>query len=90
MTRLSLRISKELDNRVQECADRLKMKKHALAQAAVEAAVEAIEKNDYQLAMPIKFDVTHVVVEKNISSYPPHREETALVEEPKPKKKNAG
>lgn len=61
---MSLRLSPELAARLEKCAQNLKQKKHTLAQAAIEAAVEAIEQNDYQLVVPIRFDVTHVAVER--------------------------
>ena len=64
MVHLALRISPELDARVKTCADELRLKKHTLAQAAVEAAVDAIEQNGYSLVFPIKFEVTRVAVEK--------------------------
>jgi len=60
MVHLALRISAELNERVEKCAHELRQKKHSLAQAAVEAAVEAIERNEYQLVVPIKFDVASV------------------------------
>lgn len=65
MVHLALRISPELNARVEECAQALRLKKHTVAQAAVEAAVDAIEKNDYRLVFPIKFDVTQVAMEKS-------------------------
>ncbi len=95
MVHLALRISTELNARVEKCAHKLRLKKHALAQAAVEAAVEAIERNDYQLVVPIQFEVTHVAVEKtgsktsSSSIYPSRPDEGVLVED-KPKKKKTG
>lgn len=64
MAPLSLRISAELNTRLTECASKLRLKKHALAQMAVEAAVEAVEQNSYQLVVPIQFAVTQVAVPK--------------------------
>lgn len=58
---MSLRLSEELYDRLEECARRLKVKKHALAQDAIEAAVEAIEKHG-GLVIPIKFDVSQVPI----------------------------
>lgn len=57
---ISLRLSPELTRRLEEVAARTRQKKHALAQEAIEAAVDAIEKNDYRLVVPIEFSVTHV------------------------------
>jgi predicted DNA-binding protein len=56
----SLRLSPELTARLEECATQLRLKKHSLAQDAIEAAVEAIERNDYRLVVPVQFEVTHV------------------------------
>jgi ABC-type microcin C transport system permease subunit YejE len=41
------------------------MKKHTLAQEAIEAAIEA---NDYRIVLPIQFDVTHVAIKKTSAS----------------------
>lgn len=57
---LSLRLSPELHDRLEEAAERTKIKKYNLALLAIEAAVEAIERNNYRIVMPIEFDVTHV------------------------------
>ena len=38
------------------------MTKNALAQAAIEAAVEAIEANDYKLVLPLEFTPKHVAI----------------------------
>jgi hypothetical protein len=43
------------------------MKKHTLAQDAIEAAVEAIERNGYKLVIPIQFEVTQVPAAKKPS-----------------------
>jgi hypothetical protein len=67
---LSLRLSPELKNRLEETAEKLGLKPHALAQLAVQAAVEAIEQNQNMLVLPVRFaadiklDVTHVPAEK--------------------------
>jgi predicted DNA-binding protein len=57
---MSLRLSPELSARLEDCAKRLRQKKHALAQEAIEAAVNAIEENDYRLVVPIEFSVARV------------------------------
>ncbi|MEW6304402.1 MAG: hypothetical protein AB1705_13070 [Verrucomicrobiota bacterium] len=62
---LSLRLSPELEGRLVECSHRLRMKKHTLAQEAIAAAVEAIEKNGYRLVVPVEFDVRHVPVTRS-------------------------
>jgi predicted DNA-binding protein len=61
---MSLRLSPELITRLEECAESLRMKKHTLAQEAIEAAVDAIEKNGYRLVVPIEFEVSHVPTKK--------------------------
>ncbi len=82
MVHLALRISKELNDRVEKCAKELRQKKHTLAQAAVEAAVEAIEQNNYSLVFPIRFDVTRVPMERSGSTpYPSHRDQVMRVED---------
>ena len=43
-------------------ADRLGLKKNKLAQDAIEAAVAAIERNNYRIVVPIEFEVTHIPV----------------------------
>lgn len=80
---MSLRFEGELRRKLREVADQLGIPERTLAQMAIEAAVEAIVKNDYQLVIPIKFYV------QNVSSpapqpeqrYPAHREERATIEE---------
>jgi len=61
---VSMKITSTLSNRLDEAADRAKISKSALAQQAIEAAVEAIERNGYKLVIPIEFEVTHVPSEK--------------------------
>lgn len=67
---LSIRLSLEIKARLEDTARKLGLKPHALAQLAVEAAVEAIEQNENMLVLPIRFaadiklDVTHVPTEK--------------------------
>jgi predicted DNA-binding protein len=57
---MSLRLSPELNRRLEEVAEKVKQKKHSLAQDAIEAAIEAIEQNDYRLVVPIEFKVTKI------------------------------
>ena len=52
---MSLRLPPELHQRLEECAARLKIKKHTLAQNAIEAAIEAIERNGYRMSLPMQF-----------------------------------
>lgn len=59
---MSLRLTPELNERLEKCAERTKQKKHSLAQEAIEAVVDAIERNGYRLAIPIEFEVTHLVI----------------------------
>jgi len=95
----SLRISPELAERLAECAKRTKKKKHALAQEAIEAAVEAIEQNNYRLVFPIEFGPKYLPVERVLverpaepsKPYEPSEHNFLLAEDsdPKPKKKPA-
>jgi predicted DNA-binding protein len=72
---ISMRLSDELEARLEAAVERLGIKKQTLAQMAVEAAVEAIEKNDFRLVVPVKFEVTHVAVARTapgpVSTFPP-------------------
>ena len=52
---MSLRLPPELHQRLEECAARLKIKRHTLAQNAIEAAIEAIERNGYRMSLPMQF-----------------------------------
>ena len=62
---MSLRLSPELNARLEECAKRAKQKKHTLAQAAIEAAVAAIETSGGYLVVPIEFDVVRVPAQRS-------------------------
>ncbi len=87
---LVIRLEPEVHKRLKACAARTKIKKYTLAIMAIEAAVEAIERNDYSLVVPIEFEVVRVPSEKDgaKTSYPSHREQFARVEDkPAPKKK---
>jgi|ERR1043166_3517767 hypothetical protein len=91
---LTFRIEPELHRRLEKCAAETRLKKYALAILALEAAVEAIEKNDYELVVPIKFQVTRIPrpaedAPKNLSGYPQHREELSTVEERPEQKRKA-
>lgn len=67
---LVFRLQKGLHERLEKCAKETRLKKYALALLAIEAAVEAIEKNNYELVVPIKFEVSRVPAAspKNLSS----------------------
>jgi hypothetical protein len=82
-TPLVFKIESELHERLEECAKRTKQKKYSLGIMAIEAAVEAIEKNDYRLVVPIKFEVTDIPASQSGSptSYPSHRPQTMLAED---------
>jgi uncharacterized protein Yka (UPF0111/DUF47 family) len=60
---LSLRITPSTHQRIEEIAEKLKIKKHSLAIAAIESALDAIERNGYRLVFPIEFEVKHIAVE---------------------------
>lgn len=57
---LVFKLEPDLHKRLIKCADETGLKKYTLAILAIEAAVEAIEKNDYRLVVPIKFEVAYV------------------------------
>ena len=63
-TPLSLKLEPEVHTRLMECATRTRIKKYALALMAIEAAVTAIERNNYKLVVPIEFEVTHEATPK--------------------------
>jgi len=77
---MSLRLPPELHQRLEECASRLKIKRHTLAQNAIEAAIEAIEKNGYRLSLPMQFRCASEA-ESGIARYPAGQEESSRVEE---------
>jgi CRISPR/Cas system-associated endoribonuclease Cas2 len=90
MSALTLRIDPELHQRLEQCAERTHIKKYTLAILAVTAAVEAIEKNQYRLVVPIQFDVARVPMEKTgtkVASASPLSNPAS--EDPIPKKKRA-
>lgn len=60
---VAVRLTEEMEKRLSKCAAKTKQSKHSLAIEAIEAAVEAIEENDYRLVVPIQFTVTHVPAE---------------------------
>jgi predicted DNA-binding protein len=81
---MSLRFPEGLERRLEECAARLQVRKHTLAQQAIEAAVQAIEQNDFRLVVPVayRFEVTHVPTAR---SYPmPGAHALELNEKPAP------
>ena len=77
---MSLRLPPELHERLEECASRLKIKRHTLAQNAIEAAIEAIEKNGYRLPLPMRFQFA-IEPEPGMVRYPTEQEELSRVEE---------
>ena len=77
---MSLRLPPELHQRLEECAARLKIKRHTLAQNAIEAAIEAIEKNGYRLSLPMQFQFA-IEPESGKARYPAGQEELSRVEE---------
>ncbi len=90
---MSLRLSPQLHKRLEECAARLKIKRHTLAQNAIEAAIEAIEKNGYRLSLPMQFQFVEEPEREGIR-YPEPQTELTRVEERGPsytvKRRKAG
>src|SRR2546427_5245571 len=77
---MSLRLPPELHKRLEECAARLKIKRHTLAQNAIEAAIEAIEKNGYRLSLPMQFQFLKEHEPEGVR-YPEAQSELSRVEE---------
>ena len=77
---MSLRLSPELHQRLEECAARLKIKRHALAQNAIEAVIEAIEENGYRLSLPMQLRFPNEP-KSEIAQYPEGQQELSRVEE---------
>jgi len=77
---MSLRLSAQLHKRLEECAARLKIKRHTLAQNALEAVIEAIEKNGYRLSLPMQFQFRNET-DSEITRYPEAPSELSRVEE---------
>src|SRR5687768_528647 len=79
---MSIRLSTELAARLERCAARLRMKKHTLAQQAIEAAVAAIERNGYRMSLPLEFrldrDREHA---PSSATYPERPAELSVAEE---------
>jgi len=73
---ISLRLTPEMDKRLTTVARGLKMPKNSLAQAAIEAAVEAIEANGGKIVLPLEFTTTHAAVVKPLA--PPVKTEPNL------------
>jgi predicted DNA-binding protein len=59
---ISFKVEPELSQRLEEAAEKVGIKKSTLMIMALEATLEAIEKNDYRIVVPIEFKVTHVPV----------------------------
>ena len=59
---ISFKVTQALSDRVDECADRTGQSRAGLAEMAIEAAVNAIEANNFRLVVPIEFDVRHIPV----------------------------
>lgn len=77
---MSLRLPPEMHQRLEECAARLKIKRHTLAQNAIEAAIEAIERNGYRLSLPMQFRFPSESEAQTVR-YPQAQEELSRVEE---------
>ena len=76
---MSLRLPPELHQRLEECAARLKIKRHTLAQNAIEAAIEAIERNGYRMSLPIQFRFPNESESERVQAQA--QEESSRVEE---------
>lgn len=61
---ISLKLEAGLHERLEKAATEVGVKKHTLAIMAIEAVVDAIEQNDYQLVLPVKFVPVNVPFEQ--------------------------
>lgn len=59
-TPVSIKLDPDLHQRLEAGAERTRIRKYALMIMAMEALVEALEKNDWKLVVPVKFEVTHI------------------------------
>ena len=89
---LSVRLDPETDERIELVAEKLGIKKHTLARMAIEAAIDAVEQNDYQLVVPIRFDVKRIAKPKDEGEirYAPGPSEFVVMEERDSPKKHKG
>ncbi len=53
----SLRLSHDLSERLDKCAERLGLKRSLLTVKALEGLVSAAEQADYRLVLPIEFNI---------------------------------
>lgn len=60
----SIRLTPDVEDRLTKSAEKVKLSKASLAQAAIEAAVEAIEANGGCIVLPLAFTTTHEAVAK--------------------------
>lgn len=66
----SIRLTPDVEERLTKSAEKVKLSKASLAQAAIEAAVEAIEANGGKIVLPLSFTTTHEAVVKQKPSAP--------------------
>ena len=89
---LSVKLEKETHQRLIEASERTGIRKNTLAQMAIEAAIEAIEQNDYHIVLPIRFDVKKIAAPKGDTeiTYPAGRSEAVIIEDRDQPKKQKG
>ena len=75
---LSLRLAPHVYQQLEDCAARLRIKKHTLAQEAIAAALTAIEQNGYRLLWPLEFAMGPGSPRP---AYPAYRDEIVALEE---------
>jgi len=54
---LSVRLPKELDERLSRAADQLDLSKNDIARHAIRAAILAVEASDYKIELPLRMHV---------------------------------
>lgn len=72
---LGLRFDEDMSRRLVKCADRLGQTKTALGQQAVIALVEAIERANYRMVVPLEISVAYLPVPIRKSMARPYQEE---------------
>ena len=60
--RVSIATGKSVVERLATCADRTRLPQSLIAEGAIQAIVEAIEKHGYRVVFPVQFNVAYVPV----------------------------
>lgn len=71
---MAFKVAPEFELRLVDAAKRTRLSKSALAIAAVEAALRAIERHDGRIVLPIRFEVSDIPVDLAALSSEEHRQ----------------